>query len=42
MIIGWLKGVVLSTGTDNILINVNGVGYVALAGTSLLSKLGPY
>ena len=41
MIIGWLKGVVLSTGADNVLINVNGVGYVALAGTSLLSKLGP-
>ena len=41
MIIGWLKGRVLSTGTDNVLIDVNGVGYVALAGTSLLSKLAP-
>ena len=41
MIIGWLKGVVLSTGVDNVLINVNGVGYVALAGTSLLSRLAP-
>ena len=41
MIIGWLKGEVLSTGTDNLLINVNGVGYVALAGSSLLAKLIP-
>ena len=41
MIIGWLKGEVLSTGADNVLINVNGVGYVALAGSSLLSKLAP-
>lgn len=41
MIIGWLKGRVLSTGEDSVLINVNGVGYVALAGTSLLAKLSP-
>ena len=41
MIIGWLKGEVLSTGADTLLINVNGVGYVALAGSSLLSKLAP-
>ena len=41
MIIGWLKGEVLSTGTDTVLINVNGVGYVALAGASLLAKLAP-
>ncbi len=41
MIIGWLKGEVLSTGADNVLINVNGVGYVALAGSSLLAKLSP-
>tara|TARA_Y100000052_G_scaffold21389_1_gene21583 strand:- start:55225 stop:55848 length:624 start_codon:yes stop_codon:yes gene_type:complete len=41
MIIGWLKGEVLSTGADNVLINVNGVGYVALAGPGLLAKLAP-
>ena len=41
MIIGWLKGRILSTGVDNVLINVNGVGYVALAGTRLLGKLAP-
>ena len=41
MIIGWLKGEVLSTGADTVLINVNGVGYVALAGASLLAKLAP-
>ncbi len=41
MIIGWLKGEVLSTGADTLLINVNGVGYVALAGSSLLAKLAP-
>ncbi|MAP94874.1 MAG: Holliday junction branch migration protein RuvA [Ponticaulis sp.] len=39
--IGWLKGEVLSTGADNVLINVGGVGYVALAGSSLLAKLVP-
>ncbi|MAK61715.1 MAG: Holliday junction branch migration protein RuvA [Ponticaulis sp.] len=39
--IGWLKGEVLSTGADNVLINVNGVGYVALAGPGLLAKLAP-
>lgn len=41
MIIGWLKGRVISTGEDSVLIDVNGVGYVALAGASLLSKLTP-
>ncbi len=41
MIIGWLKGRVISTGEDTVLIDVNGVGYVALAGVSLLSKLAP-
>ena len=41
MIIGWLKGRIISTGADTVLINVNGVGYVAHAGTSLLSKLTP-
>ena len=41
MIIGWLKGQVISCGEDTVLINVNGVGYVALAGASLLSKLTP-
>ena len=28
MIIGWLKGQVISTGEDTVLMNVNGVGYV--------------
>lgn len=41
MMIGWLKGEVLSTGADNVLISVNGVGYVALAGPGLLAKLAP-
>lgn len=41
MIIGWLKGRVLSTGEDTLVINVNGVGYVALAGASLLARLSP-
>lgn len=41
MIIGWLKGRVISTGLDNVLIDVNGVGYVANAGGRLLGKLSP-
>ncbi|WOR15179.1 Holliday junction branch migration protein RuvA [Hyphomonas sp. FCG-A18] len=39
MIIGRLKGEVAAVGADNIMIDVNGVGYVALAGARLLSKL---
>ncbi|MEM7458884.1 MAG: Holliday junction branch migration protein RuvA [Pseudomonadota bacterium] len=39
MIIGRLRGTVAALGTDSIMIDVNGVGYVALAGSSLLSKL---
>ncbi|MEL8054529.1 MAG: Holliday junction branch migration protein RuvA [Pseudomonadota bacterium] len=39
MIIGRLKGEVAATGVDNVMIDVNGVGYVALAGSRLLSKL---
>ncbi|MDJ0921746.1 MAG: Holliday junction branch migration protein RuvA [Henriciella sp.] len=39
MIIGRLRGEVAAIGLDNILIDVNGVGYVALAGSRLLSKL---
>jgi len=41
MIVGWLKGRVMSTGVDNVLIDVNGVGYVANAGARLLGKLSP-
>lgn len=41
MIIGWLKGRVISTGADTVLIDVGGVGYVANAGARLLSKLAP-
>lgn len=41
MIIGRLKGTIIATGTDHVLIDVNGVGYVAQAGTRLLSKLTP-
>lgn len=41
MIVGWLKGQVISTGEDTVLMNVNGVGYVALAGARLLSRLSP-
>lgn len=41
MIIGWLKGRVMSTSADSVLMDVNGVGYVALAGSSLLAKLTP-
>ena len=41
MIIGWLKGTILSTGADTLLIDVGGVGYVAHAGTRLLSRIAP-
>ncbi|MEM1036092.1 MAG: Holliday junction branch migration protein RuvA [Pseudomonadota bacterium] len=37
--IGRLKGEVAAIGVDNVMIDVNGVGYVALAGSRLLSKL---
>ncbi len=39
MIIGRLKGDVAAIGLDNALIDVNGVGYVVLAGSRLLSRL---
>ncbi len=39
MIIGRLAGEVSAIGLDTVLIDVNGVGYVALAGTRLLSRL---
>ena len=39
MIIGRLKGEVAAVGLDHVLIDVNGVGYVALAGTRLLARL---
>lgn len=39
MIIGRLRGTVAALGTDSVMVDVNGVGYVALAGASLLSKL---
>ena len=39
MIIGRLRGTVAAIGADSIMVDVNGVGYVALAGSSLLSKL---
>lgn len=39
MIIGRLRGTVAAIGTDSVMIDVNGVGYVALAGSRLLSKV---
>ncbi|KCZ47264.1 Holliday junction branch migration protein RuvA [Hyphomonas pacifica] len=39
MIIGRLTGIVAALGADHVLIDVNGVGYVCLAGSRLLSKL---
>ena len=39
MIIGRLRGTVAALGLDSVMVDVNGVGYVALAGTRLLSKL---
>ena len=39
MIIGRLTGTIAAIGTDHVLIDVNGVGYVAQAGTRLLAKV---
>ena len=39
MIIGRLTGTVAALGADHVLIDVNGVGYVCMAGARLLSKL---
>jgi Holliday junction DNA helicase RuvA len=39
MIIGRLKGEVAAIGSDSVMIDVNGVGYVASAGSRLLSNL---
>ncbi|RIJ30771.1 Holliday junction branch migration protein RuvA [Henriciella mobilis] len=39
--IGRLRGEIATVGTDSVMIDVNGVGYVALAGGRLLGKLQP-
>lgn len=39
MIIGRLRGEIAAIGADTVLIDVNGVGYVAVAGTRLVSRL---
>lgn len=39
MIIGRLTGTVAAVGVDNVLIDVNGVGYVANAGSRLLARV---
>jgi holliday junction DNA helicase RuvA len=39
MIVGRLTGEVAAIGLDHLLLDVNGVGYVALAGTRLLARL---
>ena len=41
MIIGRLRGEVAAIGADTVLIDVNGVGYVAQAGSRTLSRLKP-
>ena len=41
MIIGRLRGEVVSLGEDTVMIDVSGVGYVAVAGSRLLSRLSP-
>ena len=41
MIIGRLRGEIATVGADSVMIDVNGVGYVALAGSRLLSRLSP-
>ncbi len=41
MIIGRLRGEIATVGADSVMIDVNGVGYVALAGSRLLARLSP-
>ena len=41
MIIGRLRGEIATVGADSVMIDVGGVGYVALAGGRLLAKLQP-